>query len=200
MNIDPKIWIAIAAVAAALLSATISLINMIISKDQKTTEFRQEWINSLRVELSDLLALAKSVRAQSNIISFLDSKPNREKEEEAINKLLDKVKNHSKDLNNSHTKILLFLNPKEHKKLIDLISTLVKNSNSTSNDKDFNANKQNDLIILESQEVLKTEWERVKNGERTFFLTKYLLMFLLLVGLMKIFGLIDVSFNLPLTP
>lgn len=196
MELDPKIWIAIAAITAALISAIISVVNMVISKDQKTTEFRQEWINSVRLEISNITALAKSIRSQSHIIDYLESKP--ETKKDAIEHLSDVVKNYSKDLNNCYSKLLLFLNPKEHKNLISLIDTLVSLSNVSSKTKTGEVTRQSDLVIEESQKVLKKEWNIVKRGEITFVITKYIfiisLSIILLIFISKIGGVVDVSF------
>ena len=198
MDVDSKVWVAIAAVTAASISAIISVVNMVISKDQKTTDFRQEWINSLRNEISNLIAFAKSVKSQGSIIGYINAK---EKiEDEAIKHMMDAVKNHSKDKNNSHTKILLYLNPKEHGDMIDLVNELANIaslSNKTENEK---VKEQCDNVIKEAQGILKKEWKRVKRGEVTFYLTKYILIVsmssILFVALLKIAGIIDVSINL----
>lgn len=203
MELDPKVWIAIAAVTAALISAIISVVNMVISKDQKTTEFRQEWINSVRIEISNIIALAKSIKSQSHIINLLDSKP--ETRKDAIEHISDAVKNYSRELNNSYSKLLLFLNPKEHESLISLLDTLVSLSKIGGEAKNTDVIRQCDLVIEESQKTLKKEWTIVKRGELTFVLTKYMfiasLVFLLIVLILRISGIIDVSFNInnPLT-
>lgn len=196
MDLDSKIWIAIAAVTAALISAIISVVNMVISKDQKTTEFRQEWINSVRLEISNVISLAKSIKSQHHIIDYLDSKP--ETKKDAIEHMGDAVKNHTRELNNSFTQIMLFLNPKEHINLISLLDTLVSISKVSSKAEKNNVIRQCDLVIDESQKVLKKEWTIVKRGELTFVLTKYIfitsLIFLSIIVALKIGGIIDISF------
>jgi hypothetical protein len=56
---------AIAAVAAAVIAALISLLGLIISKEQKISEFRQEWIDSLRKEISSLISHANAIHGGS---------------------------------------------------------------------------------------------------------------------------------------
>lgn len=46
--------VAIGAIGAALIAATVSLLGLIISKEQKTSEFRQAWIDALRSDLGSL--------------------------------------------------------------------------------------------------------------------------------------------------
>ena len=43
--------VAVGAVVAALIAGTVSLLGLIISKEQKTSEFRQAWIDALRNDL-----------------------------------------------------------------------------------------------------------------------------------------------------
>ena len=53
--------VAIGAIAAALIAGLISLLGLIISKEQKTSEFRQAWIDGLRSELSLVIAHANAL-------------------------------------------------------------------------------------------------------------------------------------------
>nr|WP_315485641.1 hypothetical protein [uncultured Undibacterium sp.] len=56
MGISPSISPAVGAITAALIGGTISITSMMSSKDQKTTEFRQKWIDMLRNKISDFVA------------------------------------------------------------------------------------------------------------------------------------------------
>jgi len=47
---------AIGAIGAALIAAVVSLLGLIISKEQKTSEFRQAWIDALRADCTTYLA------------------------------------------------------------------------------------------------------------------------------------------------
>jgi hypothetical protein len=53
--------IAIGAIAAALIAGLIFLLSLVISKEQKISDFRQEWINSLRSEIAALIAHANAI-------------------------------------------------------------------------------------------------------------------------------------------
>lgn len=53
--------IAIGAIAAALIAGLVSLLGLIISKEQKTSEFRQAWIDALRKELSAVIAHTNAI-------------------------------------------------------------------------------------------------------------------------------------------
>lgn len=46
---------------AAIITGLISLLGLIISKEQKISEFRQEWINALRSEISSLISHGNAI-------------------------------------------------------------------------------------------------------------------------------------------
>ena len=198
-NIDPKIWIAIAAVTAALITAVISLINMVISKDQKTTEFRQEWINSVRIELSNLLSEVDARHSKSLFAEYYSKEGEKEK---FIDEISGIALNNTVRINNISTKLSLFLNPIEHEKLLYLISELTSTPTPhSSKDEDEDDHGQTliertKFVLQESQKVLKKEWEIVKRGEKTFYITKNIL-FSIMVLILIVLLIIGATINLP---
>ena len=57
------VLVGVGAVVAALIAAAASFVSMISSKEEKVSEFRQVWINNIREEISEFLALLKIVSA-----------------------------------------------------------------------------------------------------------------------------------------
>jgi hypothetical protein len=53
MDIPP---LALGVIIAAVITGFISFAGLILAKEQKTSEFRQSWIDSLREEMSEYLA------------------------------------------------------------------------------------------------------------------------------------------------
>jgi hypothetical protein len=51
----------IATVVAALITAIISFVNLTLSKEQKTSEFRQAWIDGLRGDLAIFFSSARAL-------------------------------------------------------------------------------------------------------------------------------------------
>lgn|SRR6266446_644807 len=56
MNIPSSAYPAIGAVMAAIIAAGISFLVTVLAKEQKTSEFRQAWIDALRKDLSEFIA------------------------------------------------------------------------------------------------------------------------------------------------
>ena len=70
------VLIAIGAVVAALIAAAVAFVGLVVSKEQKVSEFRQAWIDSLRKDLSRFIALLQAVRNDETTIE-LNEKYNR---------------------------------------------------------------------------------------------------------------------------
>ncbi|WP_286353967.1 hypothetical protein [Geothrix oryzae] len=167
MQISPTALPAIATIAAALVAGGVSFISMMVAKDQKTSEYRQNWIDSLRKDLAEYVALFVTLTSYE-IMAFKESK-------EKGKAYVDSQQDNWIKLNNLDTCITLRLNPKEHKKLIDLLDEathLAADTNSTSMTTD-KINQLSSDITDESQLILKAEWRRVKRGEWSFFITKW---------------------------
>jgi hypothetical protein len=56
MKIPPSAYPAIGVVMAAIIAGGISFLVTVLSKDHKTSEFRQAWIDALRDDLSEFVA------------------------------------------------------------------------------------------------------------------------------------------------
>ena len=113
------------------------------NRSQKTiiTNNRQEWVNSLRDEITSFLAVVASTSPSQSIPDIPSDD-------------MKKLWIHS-------YKIELLINPKEddHKELVRLIREEISNL-TTSSDSTLISE-----IILLSQKILKREWDRVKSFE-----------------------------------
>lgn len=160
MEIDPKFYPAVGSVIAAAIAGAIALVSLVISKENKLSDFRQSWIDSLRVEVADLL---------SNILMI---KKLVEDEESDVEK---------KDLfqalqiaDRSLMLIRLRLNENEpdSMRLLETIDKIENLSNGSSFPYEVVQKLERELIS-HSKQVLKTEWERVKSGEPIFKILKF---------------------------
>jgi hypothetical protein len=53
---------AIGAIAAALIAGLLTFLGLIVAKENKTSEFRQAWIDSLRLDFAKLISNARAIR------------------------------------------------------------------------------------------------------------------------------------------
>ena len=69
-NIPSHLYIAIGAVLASIIAGVFSYFNLVTSKETKVSEFRQEWINELRKEIS---LYVSSLQSLVNFESYIDT-------------------------------------------------------------------------------------------------------------------------------
>ena len=166
MDIPSPIFTAIGAILAATIAGGVTFLMAVISKDQKTSEFRQAWIDGLRGKIAEFISLFVVI---TDIIRVM--RRQNKTEQEIIEYLMEKDEPFCK-LEQADTKIKLRINPTEHSKLL---ATLAPPRNYVWSDQIMDSKVSDILvenIIRESQVVLKSEWKRVKRGEPAFVATK----------------------------
>ena len=165
-------------IAAAVIAAGISLIGLIISKENKVSEFRQAWIDSLRAEIAAVITHAHALHG-AYLAKFPDNPA-----------LWQHVREDFVELNEAWAKIKLRLNPKEEYSLA-VIRALGEHEDLFSDDgtrPDFSKLKLADRNLLEStQVVLKEEWRRVKRGEFFYRTATVLAGLMVIAGLLLLF-------------
>jgi len=176
MEFTPTIYIGAGAVIAALISGFWSFINLVISKDQKVSEFRQSWIDSFRNEVSDFASATHSIHIKWCCNYRIN-------EMESSDKFrLENATEYERVFSLSN-KIKLRLNPEESEDILTAINDLERfiSTNQGINDYDLITDTSNDLINF-AQVMLKKEWNRVKIGEKSFKYTKNIVgVFILLL-------------------
>ncbi|WP_269219416.1 hypothetical protein [Brevundimonas vesicularis] len=163
--------LSIGAVGAAIVAGLVSLLGLVISKEQKVSEFRQAWINDLRKCLSDYLV---SINAISDIIRTKKSKPDFDN-----TSLLDRYR----EINQASFGIELRLNSQE-KTSIRLLNSMRKFERIASNDDSLSPENIKNIesdFLDSAQELLKFEWGRVKAGEPIFIWTKRMVIFAIVI-------------------
>lgn len=162
--IPPLPEAAIGGVVAALIAALVSLLGLIISKEQKTSEFRQAWIDALRGELSEFLTRINAAQDAARITYKSDSEK------------LAAMQPHYMELNKSTFSIVLRLNHKEER--AKAVLTCLGEFNKLAQDQNMltveNIRPVQANMLVASQALLKYEWRRVRDGERTFRIAKAL--------------------------
>ncbi len=175
--------ISIGAVGAALIAGLISLLGLIIGKEQKVSEFRQAWIEDLR---KCLVAYLVHINAICDILQLKNA-----------NQPFDQASllTNYKSLNEASHGITLRVNALERptKALLDAMSdfeTLAKNNSSLTPE---NIRKIEENFISASKELLKFEWQRVRKGEGTFVITKRVVIATIIVMLFVLFYAIAIE-------
>lgn len=163
---------ALGAVVAAIIAALVSLLGLVISKEHKTSEFRQAWIDSLRSEVSALIAHLWVI-FNAACVGFA-SPPTR----------FEAMRENFLGTNQAIAAIRLRLNPSENEskailKSLEQIEALI-NTGKFSADALQNVERQ---LISDSQTLSKKEWQRVRSGELFFRTLKVLLVVVILSGL-----------------
>jgi hypothetical protein len=145
---------------AALIAGAISFAVTVLAKDQKTSEFRQAWIDGLRNDVSELAGGAIS------LFSAKDLKANRNEDSDAY--LLERHAEISK-LDTLIFRIRMRLNPSEHSEIIALLE-FFHSDGAASKDE---VNSTVSSLVEKTQALLKSEWTRVKKGEFSFRVLKF---------------------------
>jgi hypothetical protein len=161
--------VAIATLVAALIAGAISFVNLTLTKEQKTSEFRQAWIDALR---NDLAAFFAGARAFARATETLHLAGPDYKEKVALLISEEKISDIRYQAAETLYRITLRLNADEpeHKELLRLLLGAVAEQNKMLTDRTDGAEtlKSIERAAEYARPVLKTEWERVKKGELPF--------------------------------
>lgn len=154
----PVLW---PPVIAAGIAAVVSVLAIVLTKEQKTSEFRQAWIDSLRQELSDYAALLRVWKSDSLIVKQLANN-------EAF---LAAAQEQSVNLESLRIRVRMRLNREEHGLLLELIDSIYE-SKGDARTAWTDAGTAFRQFEDEAARVLKEEWKRVKRGEPPYVWTK----------------------------
>ena len=166
MNAQLEVYAA-GIIVSAIIAGCVSFLVFVLSKEQKTSEFRQAWIDGLRDDIAELVALFLTITSIVRNINKTDKSA-----EEKLEYILNKD-NHFLKMEMVETKIKLRLNPIEHQSLIHAIDRI--DSYILENMEDIELGDEvAKEIVSESGKVLKYAWERVKSGEPTYYWTKWI--------------------------
>jgi len=177
------------AVGVATISGLISITGLVISKEQKLSDFRQAWIDALRDDISHFISHPLMISAYNELVFRPRAEKLREKlaqtdrtrEERAAieQEIAQAASDFYADMRESYSKINIYstriklrLNDGPHE--IDsraLLSVLKRMEGLFSNIHTLEDQPVQDAVAeIEtiSRPLLKKEWERVKRGERTF--------------------------------
>jgi hypothetical protein len=172
---------ALAAIIAAIVAGLFSLLGLLIAKENKISDFRQAWIDSLRNEIADF-ASAVTILCHAEPMN-LSGAP-------ALDYLETMLPTFDKAVN-AQMRIRLRVNPKEtspeHKRCNDALLLKMQDIQDIVNEaapatvsskvKEELYTKAADFVReLDgvAAPVLKLEWERVKRGELLYVISRWI--------------------------
>lgn len=161
--------VAIATLIAALITGAIAFVNLTLTKELKTSEFRQAWIDGLREDLAGFFGSARAFARTVEATHILGA-DYKEKGMALISD--DKITELRCRAAETFSKIMLRLNPDEteHIELLRLLKRAIDEQNAMIGNK---SNGEATLAAIDAaneyaRPVLKKEWRRVKEGELPF--------------------------------
>ncbi|MGB3128025.1 MAG: hypothetical protein WBB95_29780 [Pseudomonas sp.] len=176
MNFINAIWPIPGAIAAALVAGLISFVVTVLAKDQKTSEFRQAWIDGLRADVADFAGLAGAMAAVTNA--------KLRRGEDAESYLLARHDDFAK-MESLINRIRLRLNPDEHSEILSFLGVFRTGIPSSREEID----EAVEGVVNCAQKILKSEWKRVKKGEPAYSILKKLSLFFTLAAVAAVFVL-----------
>jgi len=168
MAFPENMFVPFGVVTAALIAGAIAYAGFISTKESKVSEFRQNWINNLRDEISKYIScvdsLIEHIRKDNAGMMFPAAKH------------MEKKLEHSElytQMLQARISILLRINDKEKKpedfernrKFLDLIDSIYKNFESHKFSEVYS---DIDALTSASRDLLKFEWNRARDDERKF--------------------------------
>lgn len=165
---------ALGAIVAATITGVLSLLGLVIAKEQKVSEFRQAWIDALRADLATMLGHA-------NVMAL-----NWHSEDEKPSQGWPRLREHYLGATQHTASIRLRLNPKESEAILNLISQLESHFEPESKPNMKTLVELEKKLLAEAQILLKNEWVRVRDGERVYRTTRATALAVVVIGLLTI--------------
>lgn len=173
-----SIFIPIGVVAASIIAGLFSFISLVLSKEQKISEFRQKWIDSLREEISTFIGCIVTV---ANIFRRIEQARNNGVESEFSRSDMKELQVSASE---AYTRIHLRLNPKDNNSEVTALIQALEELRQLAKKSEWEMVEDKiEDIRPKAQVVLKLEWERVKNGEPAFRRAKRVAAFLVVSAL-----------------
>ncbi|WP_428718296.1 hypothetical protein [Undibacterium curvum] len=158
---------AIGSIIASAIAGLVVFVSTVLTKEQKTSEFRQVWIDEIRKDISQYIA------GVIEVVSLLDVKQG---DQEAYAKFIDDNFSAIQELSTLEHRIILRLNSEEHIILIAKIKSFRKDMLTACNSPKTRQSKEDELteqLTAVTKKMLSDEWKRVKRGEPTFRIVKW---------------------------
>ena len=181
-----QLFVAVGAVIAALIAGAFSYFNLVSSKEAKVSEFRQEWINALRSEISTYVSRIQAVTTLGN---YIHSNPVEDKCNADL--LSERSRLYEEALAAYHS-IHLRINKNEKDPVAKAINNAFVHATEEAQEC-YKAGEEDDLgyrleqVIEKAGPLLKHEWNRVRDGEPSYRRAKRIAI-VLVCGSILVFG------------
>lgn len=197
---------AAAVIIASIIGLIVAVTTAVIAKEQKVSEFRQAWIDAFRQDAADLYTLMLQSNHHiynANRLKLICKKYN--PEDNTPPKANEMLLVFNEKCTEATTKLALIrfrLNPHKEKKYINNATFILRDMSDYKDCSNLEAleilhsDLQNRIHLLSDDihTILKSEWERVKRGEKRyimfvtvgeFFGATFIIAFYVLLALVK---------------
>ncbi len=154
----------------AIVAAGFSLFGLTVSKEQKISEFRQIWIDSLREEIARIIAHANAIHGHAYTSNGKFT--------------FEIARDDFVGINEATALVRMRLNPDEELSQ-SLAKSILRLEEALSPFKSPDFSHLNTIekeIVARANSVLKAEWKRVKKGELAYRLTRWFSIAVVCVG------------------
>ncbi len=167
-DIPAQAILAVATVVASLITGMIALVNLTLSKEQKVSEFRQDWIDGLRDDLAKFASLIRFLAAAAQSSAMFVP----EVSQQNFPRTPEQIAQFRALAGECLSRIELRLNPDEadHVELLRLLrrAAVASAPKGPAFFPDSEALTALSAAMDFARPVLKSEWNRVKAGEPIF--------------------------------
>jgi hypothetical protein len=179
-----QLLVSVGAIFVALIAGFFSYLSLVISKEQKISEFRQAWIDALRQDLCRYVSAVSAI-ANTNSIWDWHQKQRKPLSQIEYQKLVQPAFDTAAQ---SYVSIVLRLNPVERNRRLrrsntKFLSALRKTRDALRDDNFQEARQFADALPGKLRPILKREWTRVKKGERIYRSTRWFAGIILVTAL-----------------
>ncbi|EIN6343187.1 hypothetical protein LPQ31_004639 [Vibrio parahaemolyticus] len=184
MGMPDYFYTTAAAIVAAWLTAAFAFFTLINTKHSKTSEFRQQWIDKLREEISTFLSTVLHMCSISTQINNTENGELKIKLQGERDKFYQTVMQQQLSI---RLKINKGDKNKQLRRLNILLLAWLNDVSALADQNDYDGCRRCAAEAQETaSEILKLEWERVKAGEKAYRYTILTCVPLLVIGLLGI--------------
>lgn len=157
---------------AAFIAAVLGFAGLVIAKENKTSEFRQQWIDALRQDLADYIAAVRVIAQDHKRFASLSGSA-----EQGV-KFASELRDVYFASSSALARIRLRVNPDDPDAELKSLNRELLSKIKEAQDYLAAGDYQPALVVtnhlhLQAAPILKLEWERVKRGEKIYQLAKW---------------------------